>query len=123
MAQLDGTKGLPYGDGQFDRFIAAYVFDLLPLPLIVALAGEAHRVLTRDGKFCVVTSAEGAGPISRAMSTVWTAVYERRPELVGGCRPLHLAKLLDPTKWQIEFIKYLSSWAIRSEIVIAKPIK
>lgn len=121
VEQLDATKGLPYVDGQFDRFIATYVFDLLPLFSISLLVGEAHRLLTHDGKFCVVTSAEGDGPISRTVSRIWMAVYERRPSLVGGCRPLHLSTFLDTTKWQIEYMQNLSSWGINSEIVIANP--
>lgn len=121
VEQLDGARGLPYVDGQFDRFIATYVFDLIPLPSIGSLLGEAHRLLTHNGKLCVVTSAEGAGPISRMINRIWKAVYERRPGLVGGCRPLHLSKLLDTTKWQIEYIQNLSSWGIGSEIVIANP--
>lgn len=121
VERLDGTKGLPYVDGQFDRFIATYVFDLLPLPSIDSLLGEAHRLLSHNGKLCAVTSAEGIGPISRAISRIWKAVYTRRPGLVGGCRPLHLSNLLDKAKWQIEYVQNLSSWGITSEIVIANP--
>lgn len=121
VEQRDGTKGLPYVDGQFDRFIATYVFDLLPLPSIHSLLADAHRLLTHNGKLCVVTSAEGTGPVSRALNRIWKAVYERRPGLVGGCRPLQLSRLLDKTKWQIEYIQNLSSWGISSEIVIANP--
>lgn len=121
VMQLDGTRGLPYVDGQFDRFVATYVFDLLPFPSIGALLGEAHRLLARNGKFCVVTSAEGSGPISRLINRIWKAAYERRPGLVGGCRPLQLSKLLDTSKWKIEYVQNLSSWGISSEIVIANP--
>lgn len=121
VEQLDGTKGLPYADGQFDRFVATYVFDLLPLPAIGSLLSEAHRLLTHNGKLCVVSSVEGAGPISGAISRIWQAIYERRPGLVGGCRPLHLSKLLDATRWQIEHSQNVNSWGITSEIVIAKP--
>ena len=121
VTELDGTSGLPYVDDQFDRFIATYVFDLLPLPSIDSLLGDAHRLLTHNGKLCVVTSAEGTGPISRTINRIWKAVYERRPGLVGGCRPLQLSKSLDKTKWRIEYIQNLSSWGISSEILIANP--
>ena len=120
VVQLDGTRGLPYSDGQFDRFLATYVFDLLPVYSIGFLVGEAHRLLTSNGKLCVITSAEGVGPIPRTISRVWKAIYERRPWLVGGCRPLHLSKLIDTTKWQVEYLRHLSSWGIGSEIVIAR---
>ena len=120
VVQRDATRGLPYFDSQFDRFLAMYVFDLLPLSSIGFLLGEAHRILTRDGRLCVITSGEGVGPVSRTISRVWKAVYERRPWLVGGCRPMHLSRLIDTTKWQIEYLRHLSSWGIGSEIVIAR---
>lgn len=121
VEQADGTTGLPYADGRFDRFVATYVFDLLPPSSIGFLLREAHRVLSPDGKFCAVTSTEGIGPVSRMISGVWQAVYDRRPGLVGGCRPLHLSKLLDAAKWQFEYVQVLVSWGITSEIAVAKP--
>ena len=68
IEQLDGTKGLPYADCQFDRFIATYVFDLMPLSSIGPLIDEAHRLLSHNGKLCVVTSIEGIGPVSHDQS-------------------------------------------------------
>lgn len=122
VQQADGTTGLPYPDGQFDRFIATYVFDLLPLSSIGLILENAHRLLTRDGKLCVITSTEGVGPASRIISRVWRAAYERRPGLVGGCRPLHLLKLLDTREWQIQHVQNLVSWGITSEILVATRI-
>lgn len=119
VKQADGTMRLPYPDRQFDRFVATYVFDLLPLSSIDFVLNEVNRLLRRDGKLCVVTSTEGIGPVSRMISRFWRAIYERRPELVGGCRPLQLSKMLDTTEWQMEYIKNLSSWGITSEIVVA----
>lgn len=123
VEEADGTRGLPYADGQFDRFVATYVFDLLPLSSIGLLLREAHRVLSPEGKLCAVTSTEGIGPASRIISKIWKALYDRRPGLVGGCRPLHLSKLLDVTKWQIDFVQVLVSWGITSEIVVARPAR
>lgn len=122
VQQADGTMGLPFGDGQFDRFIATYVFDLLPLSAIGLLLEEAHRLLTGNGKLCVVTTTEGVGPISRVISRIWKAVYDRRPGLVGGCRPLHLSKVLSPTAWRMEYLQNLPSWGIVSEIVVASRV-
>lgn len=121
VEQADGTTGLHYANGQFDRFVATYVFDLLSLSSIGSLVEEARRLLTCNGKLCVVTSIEGIGPVSRMISRFWRAVYERRPGLVGGCRPMRLSQLLDATLWQIEYTQDLSSWGISSEIVVASP--
>ena len=121
VEEADATRGLPYADGQFDRFVATYVFDLLSVSSIGLLLREAYRVLSPEGKLCVVTSTEGGGPASRIISKIWNAIYDRRPGLVGGCRPLRLSKLLETSKWQIEYVQDLVSWGISSEIVVARP--
>jgi ubiquinone/menaquinone biosynthesis C-methylase UbiE len=44
VRQADGTAKLPYGDGAFDRFVATYVLDLLPQPVINHVLSEARRL-------------------------------------------------------------------------------
>jgi selT/selW/selH-like putative selenoprotein len=119
VEEADGTTGLPYADGQFDRFIATYVFDLLPLSSIGSMLREAHRALSPKGKLCIVTSTEGVGPLSRMISKIWKAVYDRRPGLVGGCRPLRMSNFLNKSEWQIEYMQDRSSYGIASEILVA----
>lgn len=119
VEEADATRGLPYADGQFDRFVATYVFDLLPLSSIGLLLREAYRVLSPKGKLCVIASTEGIGPASRIVSKIWNAIYDRRPGLVGGCRPLHLSKLLNTPEWQFEYLQNRSSYGIASEILVA----
>lgn len=121
VRQVDGTTRLPYSEAAFDRFVAAYVFDLLPQNTINQVVAEAHRLLCRNGKLCVVTSTEGITPVSRLLSSVWECVYALSPRLVGGCRPLRVAALLDRDNWRIEYSNVVSSWGICSQIVIASP--
>lgn len=121
VRQADGTTTLPYADAAFDRFVATYVLDLLPETVIGDVVGEAHRLLTRDGKFCVVASTEGVAPVSRLLCSVWKRMYRFNPRLVGGCRPLRVTALLDTRAWRIEHRQIISSWGICSEIVIATP--
>lgn len=123
VQQGDGTaNGLPYANAAFDRFVATYVFDLLPEPLIRSVLGEAHRLLGQDGKLCVVTFTEGIGPRSRIVGSVWKGVYAVRPSLVGGCRPLHITEFLDRNAWHIEDQQTVSSWGICSDVIIASPV-
>lgn len=122
VEQADGTLKLPYPDGQFDRFVATYVFDLLPLSSIGSVLDEAHRLLGRDGKLCVVSSTAGTSPVSRIITRAWKALYEWSPGLVGGCRPLQLSKLLPTTAWRMEYVQSLSSCGIASEIVVASRV-
>jgi ubiquinone/menaquinone biosynthesis C-methylase UbiE len=65
VSRVDGARSLTYTDASFDRFVATYVLDLLPDATIAHVLRVAHRPLMRDGKLCVITSTEGAGPISR----------------------------------------------------------
>lgn len=84
VQQAYGTAQLRYADATFDRFVATYVLDLLPEPLIRAVLGEAHRLLGRDGKLCVVTSTEGTGILSRMVGSAWKCVYALNPHLSAG---------------------------------------
>lgn len=119
--QMDGASRLPYGEESFDRFVATYVLDLLPAAAMGDVLGEAHRLLTRDGKLCVVALTEGVDPLSRLLSLAWKRVYAFNPRLVGGCRPLHITTFLDADAWDVEYNEVVSSWGICSEIVVAQP--
>lgn len=121
VQQADGTTLQSYADAAFDRFVATYVFDLLPDAAIQQVLGEAHRILCRDGKLCVATLTEGATLISRVLISLWKCIYTVNPRLVGGCRPLRVVALLDRDDWRIEHTSVVSSWGICSEIVIASP--
>ena len=122
IQEADGSSKLPYADAAFDRFVVTYVLDLLPAEMIEAVLREAHRVLADKGKLCAVVSTEGVNVASRMLTPLWKRVYALSPRLVGGCRPLHLASLLDSSRWRIERRETMSSWGISSEVVVAIPI-
>ncbi|MGC2030307.1 MAG: class I SAM-dependent methyltransferase [Steroidobacteraceae bacterium] len=119
VSRVDATGSFPYADSSFDRFVATYVFDIFPDSTIADVLSEAHRLLTKDGKLCVITSTEGVGPISRLMSVAWKGLYEINPILVGGCRPLHMRSRLDDRHWSVAHSEVVTSWGISSEIVVA----
>lgn len=119
IERADGTARLAYADGAFDRFVATYVFDLLPQPTVEHVLTEARRVLSANGKLCVASLTEGTTPISRLVSSVWKRLYAFDPRLVGGCRPLRLAASLEATAWKFEHTRVVCSWGICSDIVIA----
>ena len=119
VSQVDGTGSLAFASGSFDRIVATYVLDLLPDAASANVLREAHRLLMRGGKLCVITSTEGAGPISRLVSAAWMRLYRINPSLVGGCRPLRRRSWLDERHWTIEHTEVITSWGIASEIVVA----
>jgi ubiquinone/menaquinone biosynthesis C-methylase UbiE len=121
LQQADGTARLPYVDGVFDRFIAAYVLDLLSYSAIDHVLSEAHRLLSPNGKLCVVSLTEGVAPVSRIFTSIWKRIHTFNPHWVGGCRPLRVSTILDRAAWKIELAEAVCSWGICSEIVIASP--
>lgn len=122
VRQADGTANLPFPDAAFDRFVATYVLDLLREDAIHSVLTEAHRLLAREGKLCLVTATEGSDVFSRVLSSNWKKIYAFNPRLVGGCRPLRVSALLDASAWRIEHAEAVSSWGICSEILVAAPV-
>jgi ubiquinone/menaquinone biosynthesis C-methylase UbiE len=113
------ARGLPGAERSFDRFIATYVFDLLSDGDGRALIDEAHRLLEPGGLLGLVSLTHGTTPASRLVARGWGAVAERRPELVGGCRPIELADLVKPERWAVAQLEVVTSWGVPSEVLIA----
>ncbi len=116
---VNGDASFPTADGAADRFVANYVFDLLGPEETRATLDEARRVLAPDGLLCAAGLTFGESGIVRFMSRAWTGVWERRPALVGGCRPLRLVDALEATRWDVRHRRTVVAWGIASEVVIA----
>ncbi len=120
VSQVDATGSLPYADASFDRYIATYVFDLLSDSDIAKCLHEAHRLLAKEGKLCVITSTDGVGAVSRLVSASWKRLYAINRNLVGGCRPLQMRPWLEKRIWSVELSEVVTSWGVSSEIMIAR---
>ena len=118
VVQLDGTLPLPVPDGCADRFVAAYVLDLLEPAYARSVLRDAHRVLGDGGLLCVSSLTWGRSLAGRAVSATWAKLWRVAPSLVGGCRPVSVKDLLGP-EWQVEEDVVVESWGVASEIVIA----
>jgi SAM-dependent methyltransferase len=119
----DGSSVLAEADVTFDRFVSNYVFDLLAPEYAASIISEAHRVSVDGGKLCLVSLGHGTSGLSRVVSGLWERVWERKPELVGGCRPVDLRSLLEPDKWAIEHFKDVVSFGLSSEVVVASRLQ
>jgi ubiquinone/menaquinone biosynthesis C-methylase UbiE len=122
VSLVDGDAPVPADDGAADRFVANYVFDLLGPEQTRAALAEARRVLASGGLLCTAGLTFGEGGIARFLSRAWTSVWTRRPELVGGCRPVRLVDALEPAAWDVRHHGTCVAWGIASEIVIAAPL-
>ncbi len=122
VRQTGGTPGLVVPDAAFDRFLASYVFDLLDPEYSRCLIAEADRVLISGGLLCTVNLTHGLGPFSRSVSRLWSAICDRWPWLVGGCRPICLVERLEPERWRIHYHRAVFSFGICSEVLVAEPV-
>jgi ubiquinone/menaquinone biosynthesis C-methylase UbiE len=120
-ARVELTTGealLPVPDASCDRFVSTYVFDLLSEADIHAALMEAKRALAPGGLICLTSLTFGQGLMSRAICRLWCWIHERRPQLVGGCRPLRLTRLLGE-EWLVVHQQVICAFGICSEVVVA----
>ena len=88
-------------DGAFDRFISAYVLDLLSEEDIDSLLSEAYRVLWTGGLLGLVSQTKGSQGLSRFVMWIWERLYQFSPILTGGCRPITIGSLLKNLRWKV----------------------
>lgn len=118
----DGSPKFDASDESMDRFLTSYVLDLLSLEDIDAVLVEAHRILKRDGRLCLIGLTYGQSVYARLVSWVWERVYAFRPLKVGGCRPLKMVDRLSGTHWQIKHQSIITAFGISSETIVATPL-
>lgn len=110
---------LPDPEGSFDRFLAAYVLDLLSPDDIARTVNEARRLLAPGGLLCLASLTTGATGPARLLGRTWKTVWSLRPALVGGCRPITIGDHLPRTTWTIRHHQTATTLAVTSEIVVA----
>lgn len=111
---------LPARTSSTDRFVATYVFDLLHEPDSRALLAEASRVLAPGGRLALVSLTHGTTTTSRIVANTWARIAERRPRLVGGCRPVRLQELVREPTWRVQHREVVVALGVPSEILVAE---
>jgi SAM-dependent methyltransferase len=119
VSRVDGRLPLPAEVGSVDRFLSTYVFDLLDSDTAAATVRDAARVVVDDGLLALVSLAPAEHGARRWVTRAWTAVWNRWPGLVGGCRPVGLADLIGP-EWTITGHWTTASWGLTSAVLIAR---
>ena len=119
VVHTDGRLPLRAPDRSADRFIAAYVLDLLPHDYATQLIDEAHRVLIPGGLACLASLTTGESKLARLISRGWHGIWRVVPRLVGGCRPIDVRGLLDPGSWDCVEDVVMESWGVPSQVVVA----
>ncbi len=122
VEEADGVAGLPVGDQECDRVIAAYVLDLLDRNGISAFVSHAHKVLKPGGLIGVASLTNGETMAQRAMSAMWKIVHTVAPRRVGGCRPLDLKQFFDGDRWRLRSRNVITQSGIPSEVLVAEKL-
>ncbi len=115
-----GFPHVPCAHNSMDRFVSMYVLDILAPEDIRSILAEAHRVLTHDGRLCLISLTHGATPYARLRSWGWSMVYALRPQLLGGCRPISLQEFL-VRDWDLQHVAVTTAGGMSSEVIIATP--
>lgn len=122
VVQTDGSMRFPTSDRPVDRVVSTYVFDLLSESDVHQAISESKRVLTPDGKLCLVSLTFGSTLISKFVSATWSQVFRLHAPLVGGCRPIELKAALGQYGWSIDYRNVIVKWGVPSEVLIASPV-
>ncbi|GAC1655423.1 MAG: class I SAM-dependent methyltransferase [Herpetosiphon sp.] len=120
VAQTGGIPQLPASAGTIDRFVSAYVLDLLSTGDIEALLAEARRLLRPAGKLCLVSLTPGRTLPTRLVSWGWSQIYVCNPARLGGCRPIVLRDFLHDG-WVLQHAAVIARVGISSEVIVAVP--
>lgn len=112
---------LPFPDASFDRLLSTYLLDLLPTSELVAVLTEFGRVLRPGGRLVLASLTEGIDPASRVFVALWRLVYRLDPVRLGGCRPVHLAPLVERAGLVIAARQVIIQRGFPSEIIAAAP--
>lgn len=118
IVQTNGTVHFPIPDHSVDRVVSSYVLDLLSEDDIRLFFSEAHRVLSPEGKLCLVSLTKGVTLPSRVVSFLWMRLFRMRASLVGGCRPILLESFVDHVRWKLEYRSVLSPFGVPSEVLV-----
>ena len=118
--RVDGTLPLALPTACADRVVAAFVVDLLPTEYARQLLADTHRVLAPGGLLCLASLVQGTTRASRAFSSAWSTVAQRAPALLGGCRPVVLADLLDPEYWVVHTDTTVTARGVPVGVLVAE---
>ncbi len=117
--QAGASASFPAQPAAYDLVLSTYVLDLLAPGDIARVLAQAARCLRPGGQLGLVSLTRGPGLFSGLVSRLWGAIAALRPGLVGGCRPVVLARYLDAATWQIIHDSTVTSWLIPSEVLVA----
>ena len=112
---LGDCRSLPLADETFDLVFDAYLLDLLSEADMRKTLVEFHRVLRPGGRLVQVSMTQD-GPLIR----LWDWIYARWPSLLGGCRSVETATLVEGAGFRDLRRELVRQMGFPSEVVVAR---
>lgn len=107
---------LPFRSDVFDAAFMSFTLELFDTPDIPQVLGEVRRVLTRRGRFGVVSmSKEGE---TGALLRLYEWAHTKWPAYVD-CRPIYLERFLEAAGFGIHSKEGVSMFGLPGEIIVA----
>ena len=109
---------LPFDRAAFDILFNLYMLDLLLDEDVSGVLREFARVLKPGGRLVVLSMVEQAPMVN----AIWMGLYRCSPVIVGGCRPVPVAAMLESNGWKIGLRERISQCGFRSELIVAQSV-
>jgi ubiquinone/menaquinone biosynthesis C-methylase UbiE len=114
LSQCD-ARALPFKDATFNLIYSAYMLDSLAVPDAEQSLAEMRRVLQPGGYVTLLhLSAEHAW-----FNLLWGSLCWVVPNLMGGCRPIRIARHLEQAGFTVRQVLRKSQWGVPVEAIIA----
>ena len=135
VLQVQGDCTLPWlGPHTADVMVACYVLDALSTTQGRALVRAAHRALSpradaeAGGCLVLVSLTFGRTALAAGVTRAWGSVYASNPALMGGCRPLSLAGLVQTAEledgcWRVLKHDFVTQLALTSEVLVVQAVR
>lgn len=113
--QAADVRYLPYGDGQFDRVVCCYLFELLPDKDIPDTVMELRRVLRPGGRLTTILIAQN----KRSFNAMYKVCSKVLPAFWGRQLDGYVADLLPQYGFEIDTDRHVQQFFYSSRIVSA----
>jgi ubiquinone/menaquinone biosynthesis C-methylase UbiE len=112
----DATQ-LPFKANCFDAVFMSFALELFDTSEIPIVLDECRRVLSSDGRICIVAMSKKTK--DGMMVKLYEWFHGKFPSFVD-CRPIFVQKALEGVGFRIQDASEMSMWGLPVEIVLAK---
>lgn len=105
---------LPLADGTVDAVFSSFTLELFDTPVMETVLKECERVLSENGRLCVVSLSKGNTSL---LTRAYERVHERYPRY-ADCRPIYTEKILQAAGFTVVTRESVPLWGLRADVVL-----